>query len=317
MISIVNVNNAHTGDYEQAVFARYGASYSCADTRTEEELVAAAKDADVVLFTSAKFTERVFNQLPKLKLMVRYGMGYDTVDLEAARAHGVDVCNAPTYGAAAVAEHSIALLVAVNRKITSCDRNIREGHFGQSADYESYLMTGKTLGIVGFGRIARQVAAFGKGLGMRVMAYDPYLPDAVFEENGARRVNLDELYADADFISVNAPLTKETYHLVDAAAFAKMKPEAVLVNTSRGALIDETALVEALLAKKIRAAGIDVYENYPTDPASPLLQPENLILTPHIAWNTVESFEALHQEVTEEVVRFLEGKPNLNVVNRA
>ena len=151
---------------------------------------------------------------------------------------------------------------------------------------------------------------------MQVIAYDPYLPDAVFDECGVWRVTLEELYANAEFISVNAPLTKETYHLIDASAFAQMKPEAVLVNTARGALVDENALVEALLTKKIRAAAIDVYENYPTDPESVLLKPENLILTPHIAWNTVESYEALHREVTEEVVRFLEGKPNLNVVNR-
>ena len=215
-----------------------------------------------------------------------------------------------------MAEHSFSMLVAANRKIPSYDRNIREGRFGKSADYSSYLMAGKTLGIVGFGRIARQVAQFGKGFGMQVIAYDPYLPDAVFSDCGVRRVTLEELYANAEFISVNAPLTKETYHLIDASAFAQMKPEAVLVNTSRGALVDENALVEALLSKKIRAAAIDVYENYPTDPESVLLKPENLILTPHIAWNTVESFESLHREVTDEVVRFLEGKPNLNVVNR-
>lgn len=316
MISIVHVNNGQKDAYEQSIFARYDTSYTCVATHTEEELLEAARDADVILFTAAKFTDRVFDQLPKLKLMVRYGMGYDTVDLESARAHGVTVCNAPTYGAAAVAEHSFSMLVAANRKIPSYDRNIRAGQFGQSADYSSYLMTGKTLGIVGFGRIARQVAMYGKGFGMQVIAYDPYLPDAVFDECGVRRVTLEELYANAEFISVNAPLTKETYHLIDASAFAQMKPEAVLVNTARGALVDENALVEALLSKKIRAAAIDVYENYPTDPESVLLKPENLILTPHIAWNTVESYEALHREVTEEVVRFLEGKPNLNVVNR-
>lgn len=316
MISIVHVNSSVKSPYEESVFSKYGASYECISTNTEEELLEAAKDADVILFTAAKFTARVFDKLPKLRLMVRYGMGYDTVDLEAARAHGVDVCNAPSYGAAAVAEHSFSLLAAANRKIPSYDKNVHDGQFGQSAQYESYLMSGKNLGIIGFGRIARKVAEFGKGFGMKILAYDPYLPDEVFASVGARRCTLDEIYAEADFISVNAPLTKETYHLVDANAFAKMKPEAVLVNTSRGALIDDAALVDALTSKKIRAAAIDVYENYPKTADSPLLIPDNLILTPHIAWNTVESGEALHVEVTEEVVRFLEGKPNLNIVNR-
>ncbi len=316
MIKIVNVNSAQRDAYEEMVFGQYDTEYICVETKTQEQLLEAAKDAEVILFASARFTDEVFNLLPRLKLLVRYGMGYDTVDLDAARAHGVDVCNAPTYGAAAVAEHSFSLLAAANRKIPSFDREIREGRFGQSTPYSSYLMGGKILGIIGFGRIARQVAKLGMGFGMQVLAYDPYLPNEIFAENGVGQVTLDELCVQADFISINAPLTKETYHLVDATAFAKMKPEAVLVNTSRGALIDDAALVEALLTGQIRAAAIDVYENYPTEPNSPLLKPENLILTPHIAWDTEESIEALHREVTEEVVRFLEGKPNRNVVNR-
>ena len=317
MIRIVNVNSGSQSPYEAEVFARYDTEYVCVSTSNADEVVAAAKDADVILFTAAKFTDEVFDRLPKLKLMVRYGMGYDTVDLKAARAHGVDVCNAPSYGAEAVAEHSWAMLMAANRKIPSYDAHIRAGEFGKSAAYKPMRMSGKTLGILGFGRIARKVAQFGLGFSMRVLAYDPYLPENVFSDAGVTRADLDTLLRESDYLSVNAPLTDETRHILNAEAFAKMKPDAVLANTSRGALIDEDALVNALEKGQIRAAAVDVYETYPKTADSPLLRPENLVLTPHIAWDTVESYDALHKEVTEEVVRFLEGQPAKNVVNRA
>ncbi len=316
MIRIVDVNNPQKLPYEAEVFARYGAAYDCVSTSCAEEVVAAAGDADVILFTAAKFPREIFGRLPKLRLLVRYGMGYENVDLAAARAHGVDVCNAPSYGAEAVAEHAWALLMAANRKIPSFDAHIRRGEYGGSADYRPMRMSGKTLGILGFGRIGRKVARFGQGFSMRVLSYDPCLPENVFAEAGVEKADLDTLLREADFISVNAPLTEETRHIIDTAAFSKMKPTAVLANTARGALIDENALVDALKKGELRAAALDVYETYPRDPESPLLVPKNLILTPHIAWNTVESAEALHREVTDEVVRFLEGRPNLNVVNR-
>ncbi len=317
MIRIVNVNSGSQSPYEAEVFARYDTEYVCVSTSNADEGVAAGREGDVIRFTAARLTDEVFGGLPKLRLMVRYGMGYDTVDLKAARAHGVDVCNAPSYGAEAVAEHSWAMLMAANRKIPSYDAHIRAGEFGKSAAYKPMRMSGKTLGILGFGRIARKVAQYGKGFSMRVLSYDPYLPESVFADAGVEKADLDTVLRESDYISVNAPLTKETCHMLNAEAFSKMKPTAVLANTARGALIDEDALVDALEKGVIRAAAIDVYENYPKEADSPLLVPENLVLTPHIAWDTVESAEALHREVTDEVVRFLEGKPNLNIVNRA
>lgn len=317
MAKIVNVNSSQRLAYEASVFEKYGAEYVCINTTNEEEVVAAAKDAEVILFTAAKFTESTFAELPKLRLMVRYGMGYDTVDLDAARAHGVDVCNAPSYGAQAVAEHAFSLMLATNRKIPSYDAAIREGNFGKGASYPSVQVSGKTLGILGFGRIARNVAKFGLGFGMKVLTYDPYVPEDFAKSQNVEKVELDTLLREADFISVNAPLTDETYHLINAEAFAKMKPSALIVNTARGALIDEDALYDALNTRRIRAAGIDVYENYPKEVGNRFHKLDNIVLTPHMAWNTEESAVALHEEVTAEVVRFLEGKPNLNIVNRA
>lgn len=316
-MKIVHVNLPQRDPYETEVFTRYGAEYICCETKTADEVVAAAKDAEVILFTAAGFTNEVFDRLPKLRLLVRYGMGYDTVDLAAARAHGVDVCNAPTYGAQAVAEHAFSLLMAANRKIPAYDAAIRSGHFGTGADYFSMQLAGKTLGILGFGRIARNVASFGLGFRMQVIASDPFIPEESFRAVGVEKVDFDSLMSQSDFISINAPLTAETYHCVNADAFARMKPTALLVNTARGPLIDEDALYDALSGRKIRAAGIDVWENYPRNPGNRLFALDNIVMTPHIAWDTMESADALHKEVTDEVVRFLEGKPNLNVLNRA
>lgn len=217
-------------------------------------MIEAAWDAEVVLFTSAKFKEEVFCALPRLRLLVRYGIGYDTVDLAAARSHRVNVCNAPSYGAIDVAEHGLALMLAANRKLCSCDRNIREGRWGQNADYPTLRMREKTLGFIGYGRIARY--------------------------------------------------------------FAASAPSAILVNASRGGLVDTDALAEALCAGRLRAAGLDVFETEPLPEDSPLLSLDNVVLTPHAAWLSTESIQTLHEEVTSEVVRFLEGKPNLNIVNR-
>lgn len=318
-IVIVNVNRGKpidSNELEAKIFAKYPTEYRAAATMNADEVVAAAGDAQVILFTAAKFTNELFDRLPNLRLMVRYGMGYDTVDLAAARAHGVDVCNAPSYGATAVAEHAFSLLMAVNRRIPSYDTAIRDGRWGQHADYLPMQMRGKTLGILGFGRIARNVAQYGQGFGMKVMAYDPFLPAEAMEKVGVQKAELDEVLSQADFLSVNAPLTDSTYHMLNAEAFAKMKPEAVLVNTSRGALIDEDALYDALATHRIRAAGIDVYENYPKEVGNRFHKLDNVILTPHVAWDTVESAVALKEEVAAEVERFLRGEPNLNIVNR-
>lgn len=319
---IVNVNREplppaeESATLESRTFSSYGATYRSVRTHTASEVVDAARNADVILFTAARFDESVFSQLPNLKLMVRYGVGYDTVDLAAARRHSVNVCNAPAYGSYDVAEHAFALLMSANRKIPQYDAAIRRGGWGGSADYPIYRLEGKTLGTIGFGRIARNVARFAKGFGMRTVAYDPFLPPDLIRDGGSEPLSLDELYRQSDFISINAPLTDDTRHMINANAFRMMKPTAVLVNTARGALVDEDALYNALASRTIRAAGIDVYENYPKDAGNRFHKLDNVVFTPHVAWNSVESAEALHQEVVDEVVRFLKGEPNLNVVNR-
>ncbi|MEA4824575.1 MAG: C-terminal binding protein [Clostridiaceae bacterium] len=314
MIKIVNVNANKLYDYEASVFARYDTEYTFAAVQNSDELIAAAKDAEVILFTSACFTEEVFAALPKLKLLVRYGIGYDTVDLTAARAHGVDVCNAPTYGTIDVAEHAMALLLAANRKILSFDAGVREGEWGKSAAYPTHRLKDTTLGLVGLGRIARNVAQYAQGFGMKTIAYDPYIKP---EDTGnTTLVSLGELLRTSDYISLHAPLTEENRHMICRETLAQCKPNAVLVNTSRGGLIDTDALAEALRTGVIRGAGLDVLETEPMPENSPLTKLTNVVLTPHTAWLTEESVVSLHEEVTAEVVRFLKGQPNLHIVNR-
>lgn len=322
MKKILHVNlslpneEARRATEEYRAFSALGGEFSAVNARTDEELITAAQEAEVILFTSARFDAGILERLPKLRLLVRYGMGYDTVDLAAARRLGIDVCNAPSYGATAVSEHTFSLLMAANRKIPQYDAAIRSGKFGAGASYPSYSLCGKTLGMIGFGRIARRVAAFGRGFGMETAACDPYISEECMHRERTRKLDLDALLETSDFICINSLLNESTYHMLGEEAFGKMKKSAVLVNTARGALVDEDALYRALAERKIRAAGIDVYENYPTDPDNRFLKLDNIVMTPHIAWDTAESKALLKEEVIAEVCRYLRGEAALNVVNR-
>lgn len=245
---------------------------------------------------------------------MRYGIGYDNVDLAAAREHGVDVCNAPTYGVIDVAEHTMALLLAANRKVLSYDAGIRGGRWGKSAPHSMYRLNGAVMGLVGFGRIAQNVAQHARGFRMNIIVCDPYIKP---EDRGdITLVSFEELLRTADYISLHAPLTVESRYMIRRETLALCKPNAILVNTSRGGLVDTDALAEALQTGVIRAAGLDVLEAEPISTDSILGKLDNVVLSPHIAWLTEESKIALHEEVTAEVERFLQKKPNLHVVNR-
>ena len=305
-LTICHVNSADPGKFtrETAAFTAAGAVLRCCESRTPEALRATAFDADVILFTATRFDEAAFAALPNLKLLVRYGIGYDNVDLQAARRHGVIVCNCPSYGAYDVAEHAFALLQAANRKIASYDRSIRTGT--APAPYPCFRLTDKQIGFVGYGRIARHMARFALGFGMRVAAYDPYA-DVSRAEPPAGAMSLEEVLRTSDFVSLNTALTEETRGLMNAERFAMMKPEAVLINTSRGGLVDEDALYEALAGGKLRAAGIDVWNAIP-DSSSRFCALDNIVMTPHMAWNTVEAAAALTEEVITTVLRWIRGE---------
>lgn len=316
-MKIVNIETDRRGEHEEKVFSALGADYRCVNCGGDTGIIAReAGDADVILFTASKVNKELIDSLPKARLFVRYGVGYDNVDLEYTKSRGVKVCNSPSYGSYDIAEHAFALLMAVNRKIAAYDRGIRAGTFGKSADYKCYRLEGKTLGLIGFGRIARRMLKFSSGFGMNVLVYDPYVGEDVISLQEARKVGFEEILIDSDYISIHAPLNSETAGMFGAPEFEKMKDTAVIINTARGGLIKTGDLIEALRSRTIRGAGIDVYDDYPRSADHPLASLDNIVLTPHAAWNSVEAAYALHEEVADEVARFIRGEELRNVVNK-
>lgn len=313
---VVAVNQAKGPDgYERQLFGEMGVSYRieyCADS---DEVAAKAADAQVLLFAATPFDRPLLERLPNLKLLVRYGVGYDNVDLTAARELGIGVCNSPAYGSYDVAEHAFALLMDCNRRLSALDRQIRRGSWGAGPGYIPARLEGKRLGVLGFGRIGSRVARFSTGFSMEFIACDPYIDPQIIREAGGRPVELDALLRESDFLSVNTPLTSETRGLFNREVYRRMKPSSVLINTARGAITPPEELLFALENGLIRAAGVDVYDSWPDCFGSPEGAPENLVLTPHEAWHSAESVVDLHREAADEAARFFRGEALLHLVN--
>ena len=283
---------------------------------TEEEIIRDAKDAEVILFASAKLSRTVIESLDKCKLIVRYGIGYDTVDTDAARECGIYVCNSPNYGVVDVAEHAFALMLACCKQLPRLNDRVRCGNWGFDAIGQWQRLSGKTVSFLGFGKIARAVCGFTKPFGTRTLVYDPYVTEEVLAEYGAERVSLDELLSEADFLTLHLPLSDATRHTIGREELAKMKKSAIVINTSRGPIIDEAALVDALDEGLIAGAGLDVFEDEGggIDPRLPKMY--NVVLTPHVAWNTAEAVVALAEEVAANVAKYLRGERPDSIVNK-
>lgn len=282
----------------------------------EEEKLRQVSDADAVMVREATVSRPMIEAMQQCRIIVRYGVGVDNIDSLAAKEKGIYVANVPDYGSEDVAEHALALLLATTRRIATRNRDVRDGQWGIGQREPMFRLAGKILGVVGFGRISRCFVQKASGIGFkRILVVDPMLTDEQAAQAGVTRVNLDTLCREADFISLHAPLTPDTHHLIGEAELAKMKPCAVLVNTSRGGLIDEQALINALLQQRIFAAGLDVFESEPLSAKSPLLQMENTLCTDHTAWFTEESVIELQSKAAHEVRRAFEGQQPLNWVN--
>lgn len=261
-----------------------------------EELVPLVTGADGLLAGLDEIDDRVFRAAPRLRVVARYGVGVDRVDLDAARRHGVVVTVTPGANTNAVAELTIALLLAVARPVVQGVETARSGEWKSLRGVE---VEGRTLGLVGLGRIGSRVAEKARGLGMHVVAYDPYVTGTV---------TLEELQAQADFVSLHAPVTDETRGLVDRDFLSRLKPEAALVNTARGELVDEAALVDALDAGRLRAAALDTLGHEPPSADDPLLHRDDVLVTPHLGAATVESAEAMGRIALEELLAVLSGR---------
>jgi len=303
-------------EIEETIFSRYGVRLLTAQCHSPQEVIRAGREAQILISQYAPFSRRVFEALPQVLGAIRYGKGYDNIDVESATAAGVWVVNLPDYCDDEVAKHTIGLVLCLHRRLCAMNRAVHAGKWDVSAFEPIYPLHSRTLGIVGIGRIGRIVANKALDLSMRVLAYDAYLNDEVISSRGVRPVGLEDLLSSSDFVTLHAPLNPETYHLMGLAQFRQMKPTAYLVNTSRGKLVDESALVQALEEGLIAGAALDVLEEEPPSPDNPLLKYEQVNLTPHAAWYSEASAKRIHRIPAEEACRILAGQEPVGAVNR-
>lgn len=300
---------------ERREIARLGAVLEDYHCKTEDEIIAVAKDADAVIVQFAPVTRRVVESLEKCRIIVRYAIGVDNIDVPSATERGIWVCNVPDYGVDEVSSHAVLLLLACARKLPILSRDVRQGNWNYNVAKPVHRIAGNVLGLVGLGRIPSLVARKMRGFDVETIAFDPYVTPESAAELGVRLVDMDTLLRDSDYVSVHCPLNDQTRHMFGREQFKRMKSSAVFVNTARGGVVNEKELAEALRAGEIAAAGLDVCEWEPIAPDSPLLQMDNVVVTPHVAWYSVEAIQSLQQKAAEEVVRVLSGAPPLNPVN--
>jgi len=281
--------------------------------RTPGEVIDVAEGADALLVQYADVTDEVFEALPDLQAVGRYGIGVDSIDVDAAADHGVPVVNVPDYCIEEVPTHTLALLLACVRKVPSYDRAIKHGEWDWAAGKPIRRLTGTTLGLVGFGKLPRRLIELVDGFDLEILVYDPYIDAAEIEAAGAEQVDLDTLLERSRYVSVHAPLTDETRNLIDAAALDRMREDAILINTARGPLVDADALFEAVEAGDIAGAGLDVLPEEP--PSDPPLDHDAIVYTPHVAFYSEASEETMRRTVTEDVLGILRGGAPRNPVN--
>ena len=299
------------GDYpiEREILTRGGAELRLIQPhKTADELCTLMADADAIIVSKAPITAAVLDSMPNCKVVVRYGVGLDTLDLDAAAERGVICAHVPDFCAEEVSNHALMLMLAAVKKVVLLDRWVRDGSWRPRSFTPMQHLHGQTLGLIACGNIGRAFARKAQALNMQVLAYDPYCDPAQAQTLGIRLLsNLNELLAQSDIVSVHAPLTGETRHMINAEALAAMKPSAYLLNTARGPIVDQQALIAALQSGQIAGAGLDVFEQEPLPADSPLTSMENVVLTPHSASYSDYAFQLLSRRVAESVIDVLEG----------
>lgn len=303
-------------DVEKEILSEIGAGLVVAPDGEEETLTELAKGCDGILTCWAKTTQKVIEAaLPDLKVIVRYGVGLDNIDVAFATQKGIPVANVPDYCFIDVAEHTMALLLSFSHKVTKFDRLVREGTWNIQACLPLRRLTGQTLGLVGFGQIARDIVPKAQAFGMKVVAYSRSLTQEKASVMGVEAVSLDALLEQSDFVSLHCPSTEDTRGLINADALVKMKSTACLINTSRGDVIDEAALLEALEKDVIAGAALDVRCQEPPEVGDRLIQLDQVIHTPHAAFYSSESLVELQEKAAWEVRRVLTGEAPVHLVN--
>jgi D-3-phosphoglycerate dehydrogenase len=301
-------------DEEKKVFANGDLEMAVYQCKTEEDLILAIQDYEAVGNQYAPFTERVFSQLPKLRLVVRYGVGVDNIDVKAATKHGVRVCNVPDYGVQEVSAHALALMMALTRKLFVIERSMQRGEWNYEVSAPITRYSEQTIGIIGLGRIGKNFARLVRPFNGRVIAADPFLDKAPPEISFVEMTTLDELLKIADVVSIHCPL-ETSFHMIARPQLKMMKKNAFLINVARGGIIDEVALEEALREEWIAGAACDVLENEPPSKLHPLLKLDNFIGTPHVAWYSEQSSNDLKRKLAEELLRYVNGEALQYVLN--
>jgi D-3-phosphoglycerate dehydrogenase len=295
-------------DPAKKALERLDPEYHMSKSASAEDILAVARDADAVLVTYAKLNGDLLRQLKKCKAIGRFGLGVDNIDLPVAKECGIAVNYVPDYCLREVSDHAMALLLALARKVTFANKLVQSGRWEVPPIVPLRRLEGQVLGLIGFGNIPRALAPKAKAFGFKVLTYDPYVNVEAATAAGVESVSFDDLLARSDFISVHAPLQPATRGLMNAKAFAKMKKGAFLINTARGPLIDEAALVAALDSGKLGGAGLDVLTVEPPAKDSPLIGRDNVILTPHTGFYSVEALEELQTKCASDVARVLSGE---------
>ena len=306
----------HELSYENTVYGqRKDIDFTICTLKAPADIIPIIKNADVILFNDVTFNQALLDSLEKCRLIIRYGIGYDNIDTKYAAQKGIIVCNAPNYGVIDVAEHAISLLLACTKRLVYMNDCVRDNFWTTGAMGQSVRLASKKVGFVGFGKIARCVCKRTNAFDTKALVYDPFVGEDALAEYNATCVDLDTLLQESDFISLHLPLNPNTRHMIDMDAFRKMKKTAVIVNTSRGGIIKEADLIDALEQGLIAGAGLDVFESESGNLDQRILNHKMVALTPHVAWNTKEAAAALHKEVTDNVLRFVDGNRPESIVN--
>jgi D-3-phosphoglycerate dehydrogenase len=298
---------------EKEEFDRMGAELILAQVREEEELIRVGKEADGLINQYALLTRRVFENLPKCKVVARYGVGVDSIDLRAATDLGIIIANVPDYCIDEVASHAVAMMLTLTRKTAFFDRKVKSSQWDFRQGTPIHRIQGKTLGLIGCGKIGFEVAKRISAFGVKVMAFDPYI-----QRTGEKieLTDLETVLRKSDFISIHCPLNDSTQHLIGDQEFQKMERKPLLINTSRGPIVNEKALIQALEEGRISGAGLDVLETEPPDSKNPMLKMENVIFSPHVGFYSEESISELKRRTARNVSDVLRGRWPGSVVNQ-
>ena len=304
-----------THDIEKKVLSKINFELVKFQCKTEDELIKNCKDANALLNQYAKITPNVIENLDHVKIIARYGIGVDNVNLDAATKKGIFVTNV-VYDISDVADHTITLILALTRKLFFVNKSVKKLEWDWKKFHPINRLKGKTVGIIGLGRVGRQVAKRINCFDINLLACDPYIPVNIFKKYNAKSVDLNKLLQQSDFVTLHVPLNDETRYMISTNQLKKMKKSAILINAARGGIVDEKALYKALWNKEIVGAGLDVLENEPIEKDNPLLNLENIIITPHMGWYSEDSVAEVQKIAAEQVLQTLQGKIPKNLVNK-